>query len=166
MVAIQTFLCAILLAAAPVFAAPSAEPFADFESTEVDFEAPHLEARAPIVTCQNKLGDVKIDVAKAIVSMKAAPAPKKGRGMPHKFNNRENIVFPNTKCNKPKTGKRPNLLEFPVFADGHIFDPKTSKDVGLARVIYTAGSKRDLCGVIGHTLGPKDKRGGPFKLCK
>ncbi|KAI5810442.1 gigantin [Pyronema omphalodes] len=166
MVAIQTFLCAILLAGIPVFAAPSAEPIADFESTEVDFEAPQLEARAPFVTCQNKLGNIKIDVAHAIRSMNAAPAPKKGRGMPHKFNNRENIVFPNTKCNKPKRGRGPNLLEYPVLANGQIYDPKHSKSVGPVRVIYTAGNKKDFCGVISHTLGPNDKRGGPFRLCK
>ena len=82
-------------------------------------------------------------------------------GYPHQFKN-ENapIVWPNAKCNNLAAGII--LLEFPVFADGHLYNwnSKPKDDPGPVRAIYTSPGK-DYCGVIGHETGNM----GPLKLC-
>ncbi|KAI9793194.1 MAG: hypothetical protein M1816_000615 [Peltula sp. TS41687] len=146
----------LLLIAAPALAAPAPAPAAAPAGT--------LEVRADkILTCQNTGGNIKISSNKAEGNVHAAPLNEKtASGYPHHFqNNKGDIIkFPNKACN----AKGVKLLEYPVFADGHLYPSgmKPKADPGPARAIYTTPHK-DFCGVIAHT--EKDNK-GPFKLCE
>ncbi|KAL1642552.1 putative a-sarcin precursor [Diplodia seriata] len=125
-----------------------------------------LAASDKILTCKNSGGNIRISQNKAEGNIHAAPLGDKvtKSGYPHEFGNREpKIVWPNKKCNADNV----KLLEFPVFADGHLFPfdekkPDDKSKIGPARGIYTYPSK-DFCGVMAHT--EKDNK-GPFALCE
>ncbi|OJD33105.1 ribotoxin [Diplodia corticola] len=126
-----------------------------------------LEARDKTLLCRNTKGDVKISQGKAEGNIHAAPvvdpkvkSQKPKSGYPHGYGNNDGIKWPNSKCND----KNAELLEFPVYADGHLFpynEKKTNLDPGIARGIFTYPSK-DFCGVMAH----KDGNSGPFALCE
>ncbi|KAF9224792.1 Ribonuclease/ribotoxin [Gyrodon lividus] len=110
--------------------------------------------------CKNTAGNIKIDSSKAEGNIHAAPLSAGKSGYPHQFTNQGKIKFPNNKCNNLAHGTI--LLEFPVFADGHLYawDAKPKPDPGPVRAIYTNPSK-DFCGVVAHTEGNQ----GPLELC-
>ncbi|OJD38023.1 ribotoxin [Diplodia corticola] len=129
-----------------------------------------LEARGKDLLCKNTEGNFKINSDKAERAMHAAPVgnppdklPQTKSGYPHQFHNAKGLKWANSHCND----KNAKLLEFPVFADGHLFqydekkNPSDASWVGPARVIYTMPSK-DYCGVMAHTTGNK----GDFELCE
>ncbi|CCX17131.1 Similar to Ribonuclease alpha-sarcin; acc. no. P00655 [Pyronema omphalodes CBS 100304] len=124
--------------------------------------APTLEERDTIYIC-NIQGQppLRISRNKAEGNMHAAPLSdgKTKTSYPHEFKNIGNAIkFPSGKCKGVK------LLEFPVFADGHLYpyDVKPKADPGPARVIFTYPSK-DFCGIVSHTL---PNNGGPLALCR
>ncbi|KAF9224787.1 ribonuclease U2 [Gyrodon lividus] len=145
MVSLNTLLC-LALVAVPTFAAPSA-----------------LQARDTTWTCSNSQGTIKISQNAAESNIHAAPLTDgtTKSSYPHKFQNVGGYNWPNSKCNFKATSTN-FLLEFPVFADGHLypFDVKPKADPGPARAIFTYPSK-DFCGVIAHT----EANQGPLVLC-
>ncbi|KAF8906979.1 Ribonuclease/ribotoxin [Gymnopilus junonius] len=128
-----------------------------------------LERRDTFVTCRNtavKGGSFQISNQKAEGNIHAAPLTNGGTksGYPHQFTNAKKIQWPNPKCNNLASGVI--LLEFPVFADGHLYnaDSKPKDDPGAARGIFTSPNK-DYCGVVAHKGIGQDANKGDLLLC-
>ncbi|OJD28974.1 ribotoxin [Diplodia corticola] len=133
-------------------------------------EAQGVNPQNTTVTCKTAGGNIRINLNKAEGNIHAAPRGDHDTksGYPHELKNGDGAIrtWPNRKCND----KHAELLEFPVFPDGHLFPfdqemkpaDKSSLLTGSARAVYTHPGK-DFCGVVAHT--EKDNK-GPFALCE
>lgn len=74
------------------------------------------------------------------------------------------------RCNakQPDDPNQSNLLEFPVFRSGQLFDRDSRRDGGVltpARVVYLR-EDMTLCGVMTHAVQNPDGSGqGDFRVC-